>query len=241
MIAAERQWALARMINDQSHERPIPVVNLREKIAEQLARTADAVRASWSSSRGTYDREDLSWIDSRLAEADLLIERPHIGPDRETGHWTWSRYTPARLLMLVNQVLTAAAAGYRDLVTRNFSTFGPALGRYSIQPFRVMGVLQIPAEENLTGRIMDDPQPVLRYFLTHDNEAANECCADIKLATTSSFDSDDAFNLIRRSAQIGGPFAPRTIHHEVLRLTGRPATEYAYRWLKDDLAEIGWD
>jgi hypothetical protein len=228
MLAAERQWKLARIINDQYHEDPISVADLREKIAEQLARTADVVRASWSSSKGSYDRDDLLWLDERLTGSGATVERPHLAPDRTTGHWLWSRYTPTHLQALVNQILAAAIDGYRDLVERNFPNFGPALGRYSIWPIRITGVLNVPPEESLTGRIMDDPRPALSYFLVHDNESSRDGRADIQLASMVEFNEDDAFDLIKRSARIGGPFAPTALHHEALRLTDKPATEYAY-------------
>jgi hypothetical protein len=236
-LAAERTWWLAQLLFHgglRGHHRPIALDPVVRKIDERLAQTADAVRATWTVSGGKeYTREDLvwlrEWITTQLPADQTVLERPTPAPDREPGGaWVWSVYTAERMYALTTWVLENAANGYADLISRNFPESGSVLNHVDLSPMHIVGELVTAPDEQTDGDIGSGP--LLHYTITKAPSGTSQPIIDITRSTHGDPPRADInFNEYRWSSTTA------------LRLEGaRPATEWAYQWLIDDLAALGW-
>jgi hypothetical protein len=235
-IATERAWHLAQLVfhgGVRVNHVPIPIADLRQRIDDKLDRTASAVRARFSTGADHYTREDLVWLRQWLADqvppGSPNLCRAGPTPDRvPTDGWAWSLYSAQQMLALTSTVLRHAAEGYVDIVTRNFPNAGKALDHIAISPMCIVGEVVTARDERTDSGF--ETAPVFRYTITKAPAGNSEPIIDITHAfhgdpPRPDFDTAQYDWLAETSLNIGGP---------------RPATQWAYRWLMDDLASVGW-
>jgi hypothetical protein len=235
-LAAERAWHLAQLVvhgGTRHHHRPIPVDKVRQRVDEQLAQSATAVRATFSVGSTYYTKEDLfwlrEWIDDQIPAEQSDLNRPALLPDRAPGFgWVWSVYTAEQMHTLTIWVLRNAADGYADLVSRNFPKTGSVLDHMDLSPLHIVGELFTAADDQTDGGF--ESGPVLHYTITKAPSGTTQPIIDI---THSVHGGPRRADLDLRDYKWWSMTA--------LRIEGsQPATRWAYQWLIDDLAAVGW-
>ncbi|MBB4930683.1 hypothetical protein F4561_001503 [Lipingzhangella halophila] len=240
-LATEREWVLARHIfRLHYHRRPptlIPVEDLALAIEQMMAKVNQSVHSRWTNGSAHVDSNDIRWMHARLARhIGTHLRPPRPAPDRVptgTAHWRWRAYSPEQTLTITTQVFQDALAGYHDLVSENFSTFGAALGLFSNLPVR--------AEGNV---IMNDADPdhddAVWYTLKPNSTASPQSPGAIFTIANSPKPLHDG------SSTTAMPGRRSAFHRPTDRLTSPltgddlAATNLAYRWLVTDLQTLGW-
>jgi hypothetical protein len=156
------------------------------------------------------------------------------------GGWIWSNYSDNQLLLRTRSVYGAGIKIYQALVQQWFAPLSKRLNHYVLMPFRFEGDLH-PGDPNAKG-IEGSPSLVRRY---HPLPSGSKPDVDIQLRTNRvQFPSHDwkgqlaTLRSMRpdapEKAGLGVGVGILDIFHAY------PARELAYRWLSDDLQQIGW-
>lgn len=190
-----------------------------------------------------------SCVDRMIKRGINFIEQPYPLPDGISsldGGFTSIRYSSKRMLEYVKNVYKNALSEYKQLVDKNFSSLSCRMPFYSIYPGKFIGylnyveqskiVLKHPIREN-------HPATLLWYF----------SALPIGSETTSSisfekFEMDNMDNCMSKlfDNNIQQRYDKKKWIHagiclQVLNYTScTPVTDIVYRWLEQDLKEIGW-
>jgi len=193
-----------------------------------------SVVARWQTPGFTIDSDDVRWLDRQLnALPDQVLINPRPAPDQSApaARFVWQGYSPELLREAARSILRDALTGYRDLVEKNFSTFGPVLGLSSILPVQAQAEVAIPTEAGMWA-------PELLYAFTPAQTADLEPTIDIKLANDGEASGMENW---KAPTFQGNPFYGPTVHGSVVDVhLARAATNLAYRWLASDLKQLGW-
>jgi hypothetical protein len=134
---------------------------------------------------------------------------------------------------MATDVLRAAVAGYRDLVTENFAASGSALGLASALPVQIAGTLVMPGDDP------DGTRTSLHYQLIPAQSSSRDPVTDIQLKLVTAPGTRPpgariaAFRYDRRRNPFYVPSAHTTWPPPIGQ--SRPATNLAYQWLSADL------
>ncbi|MFC0860952.1 hypothetical protein ACFHYQ_01450 [Sphaerimonospora cavernae] len=239
-LEAERLWLLAQHIMRLQHHRRPPTVisaaDLRNATDKMMERVNLSVRSTWMSGSVRLDSDDIRWIHARLDTITTdHLESPRPLPDRAGfGKWRWREYSPELTLTILTDVFRDALVGYRDLVDANFPQFGAALGRYSTLPLRVEGHV-IMEDEGGPG-----DHDSLYYTLKPDPGASTATPrVDLTLASAPQSLRDEASAALFRHRRAAF-YQPTDQLASLPTGLDQPATAIAYRWLIDDLTNVGW-
>lgn len=244
-LARERLWVLAQKIMRIAHPHAtkrntaIPAGDLRAVVAEMMNEVNSSVRATWTLGNTQIDSDDIRWIDAYLH----TVEGDHLEPllplpDRPQtrNRWVWQDYTPELTCAILTEIFQEALAGYRDLVTENFSRFGAALGLYSVLPVRVEGQVIWSRHDP------DGTKSGLYYTLKPDPRQPHDRPPRVDLnlgeAPQSLHNASEPPGLGDPRQSVFYRWAERLV--ELPTGSSRPATNFAYTWLADDLTSVGW-
>ena len=192
--------------------------------------------------RNSYDLAMIwSVVDEATAAGSSVLPIPHPGPDRPQGRWTWSPYSDAQLLQRTRSVFRSALEIYESIVAEWFPSFRDRLSTSVLLPAVVEGYLS-PAESSKEG-LAGAPGMTWRFRALPVGQASR---VDIRLvAERWRFDWSESRAELARLRRLR-PDAAEWVHYtevgEILLdlFEEAPARKLAYRWLSDDLAQIGW-
>lgn len=241
-LAAERAWFLAqRIVPKERTGRPrqnVPLSDLRAEVNARMAHVETTRRSRWQRDGYTIDSADIRWLHAHLQNlpGDTLTNpRPPADRANDSGRYLWQTYSPELTRSITQDVVRDALAGYRDLVERNFSQFGAALGLYSILPVRAEGFV-----------IMPEPSDTEAYSASVAYTLRPNAGSRAQDVPAVEFDLAEEPNLPgslwnRLQEEHASVFHRPAVHHEELS-TGleRQATNLAYSWLARDLKAVGW-
>ena len=240
-LARERLYSLAEFVYDHRaarRPRPINLAELRETVASWMEKVNSSVRATWGNTTGSsVDSDDIRWLSAQLATQDGdTLPPPWPRGDRPgVGKWALQEYSPELTLAMATDIVREAVIGYRQLAESAFPAFGDALGLYSMLPIRVEGLVRRP--------VNDENAYAIEMLISLDPDLhaqrSDIPSVDLRLAP----DDDQAFWTFsqdrRSAARTTFGQSPLQSMDLPLHLTC-PATSLAYRWLAQDLAEVGW-
>ena len=200
-----------------------------------------------------YDNEELlvisSYFAKKLTDGEIFIKDPWPGPDRTlpAGKTSWRRfedYSDERLLERVVAIFEAALRIYRDMTATYFKNLGTSPKRRIILQSKLEGRMIIPSSYDSYR-----DSPVLTWWprYAEDDEQSR---IDFQL----EYEDGDTHDRIRRVREVAisenlERFGVSFSHQGMLPSLDRnrrgfdferPATELAYKWLNDDLRDIGW-
>ncbi|MCX2948801.1 hypothetical protein [Lentzea sp. NEAU-D7] len=243
-LARERTYDLAKFVhtfdNGRGHSTPIDVAEIRERVSAWEERAAGTVRSTWSGTGRNVDvdSDDIRWLSSQLAlETNDLLLPPWPEGDlvRPRATWTWELYSPKLTLALAEIMVREALVGYRQLVEQNFPAFGDALGLYGMFPVRAEVLVM-----RFTDTEVDSPD--VRLAVLPDNSTSDfESAAVVSTLVTGLQDPayGDWCRRIRHVPRNAfNPIDLGNIDHPIW--DSNAATTLAYRWLRRDLAALGW-
>jgi hypothetical protein len=241
-LARERMWVLAQRIVQiarQPRRAVIPLADLRQAVADMMETVEGSVYSVWQGGGEPIDSHDVRWMHAQLqGETAEVLESPQPAPDRANnpGKWRWQSYSPELTHAILADVLRGAVIGYRDLVQRNLSGFGWALGLNGVLPVRIEGTVVMPEGD------IDGGYSELFYELKPDPTAPYDSPPRIHLDLSTRpwheqlHRTSATFNDRRRT-----PFYVPAPHNIPLPTgSARAATNLAYEWLGADLQALGW-
>jgi hypothetical protein len=240
-LARERLYLLAAFVYDfgsGKRRRPIQVAELRETVGTWMEQVDRSEWSSWQRAGRVIDSDDVRWLSAQLAIEDRdTLQAPWPGPDQpHAGRWAWQGYSPDLTLSMAKDILREALIGYRELVEHSFPTFGDAMGLYGALPVRVDGFV---------GRFADDDNvdSVGIHLVLHEEPGRSRSdIPAINLQLVTSIHDRTFWELgwdRREDGRRAFAPSPQSMSRLPLHATC-PATNVAYEWLVDDLAEVGW-
>ena len=234
----EGAWYGALALLNRSHfdAGPIKLEGLKRRLS-RLGRSGELLIR-----RNSYDLAMIwSVVDEATATGSSELPIPHPGPDRPQGRWTWSSYSDAQLLQRTRSVFRSALEIYESIVAEWFPAFRDRLSTSVLLPAVVEGYLS-PAESSKKG-LAGAPGMTWRFRALRVEQASR---VDIRLvAEPQHFDWSESEAEVARLRRLR-PDAAGWVHYTEVReilldlFEEAPARKFAYRWLSDDLARIGW-
>jgi len=242
-LAYEALWDAALALTDHGslYAEPIPFAEIDEILSEFPKKPIKFEIAG----RGVYDLEIIRSQIEHLRESGKRELAPlWPGPDREVrGGWVWEPYSDKRIWDRATALFEGALTGYQQLVEQWFPRLAHGLQIYAMLPARLTGILTPPdLEMGIAGSpsvswhleiLPRDHQTSVNIELSDDN-------------TTNTFEHNEIiFEKMREQLHRLRPEAVGWIGAFV-RIDGvdvssrTPATNMAYNWLWDDLAQVGW-
>lgn len=226
-------------ITHKRHGAAIPLADLRQALDVMMETVERSAHATWAGGGLEVDSHDIRWIYAQLQrEAGEQLCPPWPAPDkpRPWARWLWQGYSPELARSILAEILSAAVAGYRNLVTENFPGFGWALALNSILPVQVEGTL-------LYQDGSDGEYSSLHYQLIPDRAAGREAVSHVHLdlVTQPGTGRQGARVLATPHDRRRNPFYVPTGHTIPTPIgQSRAATNLAYQWLAADLHTLGW-
>ncbi|MFF2524208.1 NACHT domain-containing protein [Streptomyces liangshanensis] len=169
----------------------------------------------------------------RWADAQDMFHYPYAVPDQEHhshGEWVWDAYSPERLRLRTEQVLTAALDIYTSLVETWFPRLWDTLGLAGTLPATLIADLYTPRASGL----YDPPQVRLRLQPSVRNSVA------VRLVASEDALYDSVPYLLPGAYPERSPWSrPATpVLSDLEVFDDAPATVYAYGWLHEDLHRL---
>ncbi|MEU9251979.1 dsDNA nuclease domain-containing protein [Streptomyces sp. NPDC048270] len=243
---AERTWAIGKALLGQyaTNHTPLPAEQVLGALRQHLRRFKPTVPPIRSTIKGvdTTGEELIRLADQldggRWVRSDGSIHRPYELPDCDRMYvdWIWEHYSPVRLRLLTEQVLTAALEIYTCLVEQWFPALRPNLGLASIMPVCIDGNLLASRASGY------DQAPTLHVRLEPRVQHANR--VNLRLVTADDLQTyQPKFDLgtrVVRPLENGSWSRPYTavVESEPQVFRDTPAIDYAYEWLHQDLAHL---
>lgn len=245
----EFAWKMARdlgTLTSSGMERSIPISQLEDQVwdaEEMLAEYGEREDTIVHLGYTGYDHHLVKRITQMLRCTGLdAIRDPWPGCDMVpqgggTVAWSWSFYSPIRLLERIQAIFEAAIQSYEQLADQWFSSFTSDLRTYSLLPIRIVGMLS-PAQPALGW----SGSPSL-YWYMEPLPRGTSSRVDIEYSELWP-NTRDTFELVRASIERYRPechWPSVRVHTALPDIFGyMPATDLAYEWLWDDLADIHW-
>lgn len=240
VLTRERIWYLACFITSGRYQHSLDFISLDElrgklaKVMEQVDSSV-LVRHQWPGY--TADSADFRWLDEQLRHQEgKVIERPWPRPDLPDQYRRSfaARYSPQAAVGFVASVMQAAVDGYRELVETNIPTCSANLATYAILPPRVRALVQL----------FDDEQEFSSsvHYLIMPSAVMAEGMRSVDVEWCDSIEGSAASHF----AALFTPGADRIPKGSISDNSGlpmnwrRPASNYAYQWLINDLSKVGW-
>jgi hypothetical protein len=252
VLDREARWRLSNAIlgRGRGTVRPVEVGQVLTAIRDKLAQIPpDATLAGFGiSGVGTVsDRELRRFADELAQGGEASIEPLWEPPDLPSGtgrRWVWSDHSPPALFRRTRQVYQGALDAYAELVDQYFPAWRPTLSMAALMPLCLQGTLQPSTGD------ADSDVPVLSWsVMPLEPGSANR--VEIELGDHTGvglFNWDDRFTRVRSRREALERWRPEVLpyvrfeeHHAALDIFGyRPATVLAYKWLSEDLYQLGW-
>lgn len=238
VLAHERLWFLAQHIvgpRPLTDDPGVPVALLREKTAVLMTTVREAVDARFGWGSYTADSTDIRWLDEQLRHetGDMIRSRWPV-PDRP-GHPfkpTWLQWSPETTRQVLQQALQDALTSYRQLVEINFPGFTASLGLYRQLPATLRAVVEWYDDEG------QEEHGGLSFAIVRGSGPADPSRAsrvEVRLCTNRNQASAFHDEIDYAAALLSVP-ASEALPTPSARL----ATNFAYRWLAQDLKAVGW-
>ncbi|MFJ6438598.1 hypothetical protein [Streptomyces sp. NPDC091416] len=219
---------------------PLPADEAHQALYESLhARGSLPVRSGYghlfSARQAELLRIDEQLGSGRWADASGMLHHPYAVPDQEHCshvHWVWDTYSPSRLRLRTEQVLTAAVEIYTALVDTWFPHLKQVLGLASACPATLEADLYIAPPRDSDSYV----PPLMRLSLRPSTGNS----VSVRLVP-----SEDGLYAPLRSLPPGNeparspwarPSTPVVSEPEVF--DDAPAIDYAYTWLHEDLHRL---
>lgn len=239
-------------------ENPIPLDQIEPIVARFKGTyfTRDRGRHSTNPRREwLYNLDHLRLEIARLrseGQAEMTSPRPIADQDfPEGGGYEWEMFSEERIRIRAEAVYSAAFEGYQQLVATWFPRLAPRLAHAVLLPSRLVGIVTVP-QRAPDGRYSGHLGPGITYFFEPLPEDALSA-VDIQLGSEDEvYDlefRDRLFERLRQQIRYLRPHAAGWLHpwltSSVLdifcsELDRYAAAEIAFKWLSNDLKEIGW-
>lgn len=201
-----------------------------EELASKLA---DNVRhRKWILNDGIMKQEDL-WKKKKTTIA------PYITSDQKnTSQWTIGIYSKNQLIKRIQDTYFKALCTYKTFVETYLNPLKNQLSTYLILPCEFVGILQYIYDEN--GKLTSYPRFswYMRPLPASEQNQISIRCTD---ADENSLDIyNDLFATQEMLHNDDNVYFTNNIHSANINLSETPVTDIIYKWLEDDLKEIGW-
>jgi len=239
-LSRERIWYLASHVTTGRFRRDlqqIPLGELRENLAPLMEKVRSSVsfRCQWPGY--TADSEDFRWLDEQLQHLDAeVLERPWPAPDvPSSGRQSIALgYSARATVPFVAAAMQAALEGYRELVEVNLPSCAASLATHALLPARVCGLIQRFGDEH-------EFSSTVHYLITAgEGTAAVPRPVDLELVESVESGAASRFAAMFERGAGTLPKASISLSSDLPMGWARPASNYAYQWLIDDLAKVGW-
>jgi hypothetical protein len=239
-LTRERIWYLAVYVTTGRFRRDlrqIPLAELREKLAPLMERVHSSVlfRCQWPGY--TADSQDFRWLDEQLGRMDGdVLERPWPAPD-SPGPLRRSLalgYSARATVPFVAAVMQAALEGYRELVEVNLPSCAASLATHALAPARVRGLIQrFEDEHEFSGSVH-------YLIMPGDGTAGVPWPVELELVGSVESGAESQFTALFERGAGRIPKGSISLSSDLPMGWARPASNYAYQWLIDDLEKVGW-
>ena len=195
------------------------------------------LRSIWKCPTGRLRQFSPSTLASALMflqkqiDNEMPIRSPWPGPDKppSDGGYVWDLYSAERLRRRIECVWEASLAMYHEIVSTWFVTLCTRFELYSLMPVRLVGYLYVPDRTDTDGR----DEPGITYY-SEPLQGHNSSKVDVSLGTIAD---TDLVSIVREV----NPTAITLYTSMLVDVFGkRPATDQAYKWLKDGLDSVKW-
>ncbi|MGW4897514.1 hypothetical protein ACWEQL_35480 [Kitasatospora sp. NPDC004240] len=240
-LAAERAWHLGRMVmamaGHRSSPAKIPLDTLRPVVDGLAQHAARAVHSRWDGPGGRWGFEsgDVYWLHDHLehVQADTMPNPRPLPDQTDTRGFVWRAYSPELTRSITAAALHDALIGYRELVEVNFPGYVDSFELYRAMPVRVAGSVLMPHPEDAEAWCA-----TVEYCL-HPSSSGVPGDLDVQIGVV---EEPHHFHLPWPAEDDSEPdHRPFRSGPQVLSThLARQATNWAYSWLANDLAALGW-
>lgn len=233
-LAREVLWEETLTITGRSslHYTPISLDEVESRVSQFSDNT---LLMGYPSQHGVPIDRFRSKLKHLRQTGETEIANPWPIPDRSGGRRVSDQYSTRQKIARTKAVFEGALEAYQKVVETWFPNFAPRLHTAVLSPVRVIASL---------GETSDGHPTVIWYFEVLPKGSQNSIEV---LSSAKSRNYDDMLlqNLKEKIDQLrpeSSEFLSASIHHEFSDIFFRitPAMELVYRWLWDDLKQVGW-